>query len=90
MALEQELATYQEKMAELLPNEGKFVLIHGSDVVDVYGTYEDAVKEGYQKFNLEPFLVTAVLNGTGLIGRVPENKGFGGDVKPFSGGGFLF
>jgi len=33
---------------------------------------------------------TAVLNGTGLIGRVPENEGFGGDVKPFSGGGFLF
>ena len=60
MALEQELATYQEKMAELLPNEGKFVLIHGSDVVDVYGTYEDAVKEGYQKFNLEPFLVKQI------------------------------
>lgn len=62
MALETELATYKNKLPELIAgnNEGKFVLIHGSDVIDVYGTYEDAVKEGYAKFKLEPFLVKQV------------------------------
>ena len=62
MALETELATYKSKLPELVAgnNEGKFVLIHGTDVVDVYGTYEDAIKEGYAKFRLEPFLVKQV------------------------------
>ena len=60
MALEKELATYQSKLSELKENEGKFVLIHGSDVIDVFGTYEDAVKEGYARFKLEPFLVKQI------------------------------
>jgi len=29
MALEKELETYNQKLVELLANEGKFVLIHG-------------------------------------------------------------
>ena len=60
MALEQELATYKSKLPELTASEGKYVLIQGDTVVDVYGTYEDAIKEGYAKFNLEPFLVKQI------------------------------
>jgi hypothetical protein len=62
MALERELQTYQSKLAELITSdgEGKFALIHGDDVVDVLGTYEDAIKEGYAKFKLEPFLVKQI------------------------------
>jgi hypothetical protein len=62
MALEIELATYKAKLAELIADgsEGKFVLIKGGDFVDVFGTYEDAIKEGYSKFGLEPFLVRQV------------------------------
>lgn len=60
MALEKELETYKAKLPELVSNEGKFVLIHGDDVVDVFGTYEDAIKEGYAKFKLEPFLVKQI------------------------------
>ena len=60
MALEKELATYQSKLSELKENEGKFVLIHGGDVIDVFGTYEDAIKEGYAKFQLNPFLVKQI------------------------------
>jgi hypothetical protein len=60
MALEKELATYKSKLPELAVNEGKYVLIHGDTVVDVFGTYEDAIKEGYGKFNLEPFLVKQI------------------------------
>jgi hypothetical protein len=62
MALETELETYRAKLPELLAgnNEGKFVLIRGAIVVDVYGTYEDAIKEGYSRFKLEPFLVKQI------------------------------
>jgi len=62
MALERELATYKEKLSELIANnnEGKFALVRGDQVVDVFGTYEDAIKEGYAKFGLEPFLVKQV------------------------------
>ena len=60
MALDRELETYRSKIAELLADEGKFVLIHGTTVVDTYGTYEDAVKAGYVQFKLEPFLVKRI------------------------------
>jgi len=60
MALEKELATYQRKLTELLPHEGKFVLIHGDDVAGIWETYEDALQAGYQKFLLAPFLVKRI------------------------------
>lgn len=60
MALEKEFETYKTKLPELIADEGKFVLIHGDQVVDIYGTYEDAIKAGYQKFQLEPFLVQKI------------------------------
>ena len=60
MALEKELKTYSEKLSELLVNEGKYVLIHGEDIVGCFVAYEDAVNEGYEKFGLEPFLVKRI------------------------------
>jgi hypothetical protein len=60
MALEKELATYERKLPELLPEEGKFVLIHGDDVAGTWDTYEDALKSGYEKFRLEPFLIKRI------------------------------
>src|SRR5262249_51615172 len=60
MALERELAVYKSKLLELKENEGKFVLIHGENVVNVYTSYEDAIKEGYAKFGLQPFLVKQI------------------------------
>ena len=60
MTLEKELETYKNKFPELKDNEGKFVLIHGEDVVNVFSTYEDALKQGYQKFGLTPFLVKQI------------------------------
>ena len=61
MALEKELETYRSKLAELLPSEGKYVLIHGGDVVDTFAAYEDALKAGYQRFGLKPFMVKQIL-----------------------------
>jgi hypothetical protein len=60
MALEKEFATYKAKLPELQEHQGKFVLIHGDDVIDFYAAYEDAIKAGYEKFNLQPFLVKQV------------------------------
>jgi hypothetical protein len=60
MALETELETYKTKLPELLADEGKFVLVHGDKIIDVYGTYEDAIKAGYSRFGLTPFLVKQV------------------------------
>lgn len=60
MALERELATYRTKLPELSQHQGKFVLIHGDDIVDFFTTYEDAIKSGYQRYRLEPFLVKQI------------------------------
>jgi len=60
MALEQELATYKTKLPELHEQQGKFALIHGNDLKGVFGTYDDALKAGYDTFGLRPFLVKQI------------------------------
>jgi len=61
MALEKELATYKQKLPELKGQEGKFVLIHGDEVVDTFTSYEDAMKKGYSQFGVNtPFLVKQI------------------------------
>ncbi|MEA2560619.1 MAG: hypothetical protein QOH06_2123 [Acidobacteriota bacterium] len=61
MALEKELTTYNSKLHELkAEHEGKFVLIKGEEIVDTFSSYDDAIKAGYTKFQLEPFLVKQV------------------------------
>ena len=60
MALEKELETYKRKLPELETDEGKFALVHGDDIVGVFGTYEDALAEGYKLFRFEPFLVQQI------------------------------
>lgn len=60
MPLEQEMEAYRERLPELAGHEGKYVLIRGSDVVDTFATYEDALKQGYRQFGLQPFLVKQI------------------------------
>jgi hypothetical protein len=61
MALEKELATYNQKLPELKGQEGKYVLIHADQLVETFTSYEDAMKEGYAKFGVkEPFLVKQI------------------------------
>jgi hypothetical protein len=58
--LDRELKTYKDKLPELKDQEGKFVLIQG-EKVEIYGTYEDAVKAGYEQYGLQtPFLVKQI------------------------------
>jgi len=59
MALERELETYRRRLPELTSQEGKFALVR-LDEFDVFDTYGDALKEGYRRFGLEPFMVKQV------------------------------
>lgn len=60
MSLENELKIYHEKLPELKQFEGKFVLIGEGAVIDTFVSYEDAIKEGYSRFGLKPFLVKQI------------------------------
>lgn len=60
MALEKELATYKRELSRIVDQAGKFVLIHGDDIVSTWETYQDAIQEGYRIFRLEPFLVKQI------------------------------
>jgi hypothetical protein len=60
MALEKELETYRLHRERLLADEGKFVVIHGESILGVFTSYEDALKAGYEKCKLEPFLVKKI------------------------------
>lgn len=58
--LQKEVETYNSKLPELLGSLGKFVLISGETVEGIFDTYADALKIGYEKFKLEPFLVKQI------------------------------
>jgi hypothetical protein len=56
-----ELDTYEREKERLIcENEGRFVVIHGNDILGVWDTYEDALKSGYEKVKLERFLVKQI------------------------------
>jgi hypothetical protein len=62
MALEKELETFERLKPGLVTDqEGKYVVISGDDLLGVYSNYEDALKIGYEKKKLEPFLVKKIL-----------------------------
>ena len=60
MALEKEIETYKRELRNLLANAGKFVLIHEDNVSGTWGTYQDALQEGYRLFGVQPFLVKQI------------------------------
>lgn len=60
MALEKELETYKRQRESFLDKQGKFVVIHLDEVAGVWDTYADALKAGYEKYKLDPFLVKQI------------------------------
>jgi len=60
IVFKQELALYQQKLPELMPEQGKWVLIHRDEFGGVFAAYEDAIKEGYDKYGALPFLVKQI------------------------------
>ena len=74
--LEHEITRYKENFESISKYEGRFALIKGDDEIEIFDTYEDALKAGYQKYAIEPFLVQkinrieTIVNFTRML-RVP-------------------
>lgn len=66
MSLEREKKTYKEKLPELREHVGQYALIKGEEVVDLFGSYEDALRDGYRRFGMEPFLVKMIEGDEGV------------------------
>ena len=58
--LQTEIKTYNERLPDLLANEGKFVVIKGDEVIGIFDTYADAILTGREKFKDDFFLVKQV------------------------------
>ena len=59
--LKSELETYNRNKQQLVAQgEGRFVVIHGDEIAGIWGTYEDALQAGYERFGLTPFLVKQI------------------------------
>ena len=61
MPLETELKTFDKLKPQLLSDEGKYAVIFGETLIGVYSNYDDALKIGYERCKLEPFLVKKIL-----------------------------
>lgn len=60
--LDIELKTFNQKRTELLGQaRGKFVLIKGDQLVDIFESQSDAINRGYKEFGNEAFLVKQIL-----------------------------
>jgi hypothetical protein len=60
--LEKEWETYERQRAHLLEtHEGKFVLIHGGEVLGVFASRSEARRAGYRKLGKEPFFVQEIV-----------------------------
>lgn len=61
VVLEREYRVFKEHQSELLAKgEGKFALIKGDTIIDVFASYEDALKEGLKRFGDVPFLIQEI------------------------------
>ena len=62
MVLDRELLTFRTNLPDLLEKAvGRFVLIHGDDILGTWETEEQALEEGYERFLHEPFLVKRIV-----------------------------
>lgn len=60
--LSKEIETYEKNKQRLLKESGgKFVLIKGEEIINVFDTSSDAIKVGIDKFGNTPFLVKQIL-----------------------------
>jgi hypothetical protein len=76
-----ELATFNKLLPSLMKNEGKYALIIGEQLIDIYSTYEDAVKVGYAKAQLSPFLVKKI-SGVQSVANFSRDTGSSCLISP--------
>ena len=61
VSFEKELHTYESNRQRLIGTWGKFVPIRGSEIVNVFDSQLDAMRQGYERFGNVPFLVKQIL-----------------------------
>ena len=60
--LNQEFQTFEKHKSDLLSdNVGRFVLIKGDQIIDIFDTQLDAVRQGYKRFGNVPFLAKKIV-----------------------------
>jgi hypothetical protein len=62
MILQRELAVYKAHKEAFIEHghAGKFVVIKGDEVFDIFRTYEDALRQGLKKYGNVPFLIKEI------------------------------
>jgi hypothetical protein len=66
--LAEEMATYRDRLPELLGGqEGEYVLIKGTHVVGVFHDRSQALREGYRRFGVVPFLVRQITSSETVV-----------------------
>lgn len=58
--LARELSAYKANLPSWSAKQGEFVLIKEEEVAGFFSSYDDALKSGYEKFGLQPFLVKQI------------------------------
>jgi len=77
MALEKEFQAFKQKLPELLRTmKGKFILIHGDEVVSSWDDENAAYTAGCQKFGIDPFLVMLVVENEEAVRLFQDVRSF--------------
>ncbi len=58
--IEKQLSYFRSHIHGWEGHEGQFALIRNEKAVGFYSSYDIALQQGYQQFNLEPFIVKQV------------------------------
>ncbi len=60
--LSEHIRLYDSKKEELLSQglEGRYALVFPGEEIDHFATYGDALRQGYLRFELKPFLVKKI------------------------------
>lgn len=58
--LETEISTYEKLLPTLLAEQGKFALIFDGELLGTFASYEDALRIGYERCGIKPFLVKRI------------------------------
>ena len=70
--LARETAAYERLLPTLMKDEGKFALIFGDELLGVFAAYDEALRAGYEKAKLGPFLVKRI-SGTETVAYFSRN-----------------
>jgi hypothetical protein len=66
-----EYETFRREIGRLIAegHEGKFVLIHGNEIIGIWDNIDDAMSEGYRRYfaNRDPFIVQEIATWQPLL-----------------------